>query len=307
MSPNEETNASSSRNRRSWEELEVRLQLRALEKQCNEWISQDQPEISRKTRANLKYIDQQVQALQRHPQAPSREDISGYQRKIEFLRQTLDGIEERTSETNSVDAPASLGVDVPSLGLTRDTPLQFPQAQAAPILKRSSQNEVVRLPVIRPYGYAPLPLSARQADPLAREIFQKASQRKPIEERRELFGQSDAELRQRKPAPVDGALEDLMKVHQDAQEQVAEEMLKLTRSLKEQSMAAGEIIRKDTASLERTNELAEANRTRLGIESERLNQHTQQLCRWWIWLIILVVTVTFVAMVMIMKIFRKRW
>lgn len=68
MSPNEETNASSSRNRRSWEELEVRLQLRALEKQCNEWISQDQPEISRKTRANLKYIDQQVQALQRHPQ-----------------------------------------------------------------------------------------------------------------------------------------------------------------------------------------------------------------------------------------------
>lgn len=112
------------------------------------------------------------------------------------MRQTLDGIEERTSETNSVDAPASLGVDVPSLGLTRDTPLQFPQAQAAPILKRSSQNEVVRLPVIRPYGYAPLPLSARQADPLAREIFQKASQRKPIEERRELFGQSDAGLEQ---------------------------------------------------------------------------------------------------------------
>eukprot|EP00094_Tigriopus_californicus_P005457 TCALIF_05259-PA protein Name:"Similar to use1 Vesicle transport protein USE1 (Danio rerio)" AED:0.05 eAED:0.05 QI:0/0.75/0.6/0.8/0.75/0.6/5/1028/284 len=284
------------------------MNLRALEKQCNEWISQDHPQIGQKTRANLQYIDRQVQALQRHPQAPSREDGLGYQRKIEFLRQTLDGIEERLPEQSPHHAPVSLGVDVPSLGLTRDTPLQFPQAQAAPMLKRTSPNETpTRLPVIRPYGYAPLPWSARQADPLAREIFQKASQRQPMEERRELLGQSDAELRQRKPAPVDGALEDLMKVHQDAQEQVAEEMLKLTRSLKEQSMAAGEIIRNDTASLERTNELAEANRTRLGLESERLNKHTQQLCRWWIWLIIFLVTVTFVAMVMIMKIFRKRW
>ena len=37
--------------------------------------------------------------------------------------------------------------------------------------------------------------------------------------------------------------------HKDQQERVAEEMIALTRSLKEQSAAAGSLIRKDTAKL----------------------------------------------------------
>ena len=42
-------------------------------------------------------------------------------------------------------------------------------------------------------------------------------------------------------------LEALMKAHQAAQEKVAEDMLSLTGLLKEQAIAAGEIVRKDTA------------------------------------------------------------
>jgi len=46
------------------------------------------------------------------------------------------------------------------------------------------------------------------------------------------------------PAAVDGDLKELLKAHQDAQEKAAEEMLGLTRALKEQTSAAGEIVRK---------------------------------------------------------------
>ena len=42
-------------------------------------------------------------------------------------------------------------------------------------------------------------------------------------------------------------LDALMKAHQAAQEKVAEDMLSLTGLLKEQAIAAGEIVRKDTA------------------------------------------------------------
>ena len=107
---------------------------------------------------------------------------------------------------------------------------------------------------------------------------------------------SFSELRQRKVEVTgDGEIDDLLKAHHDAQEQVAEEMLSLTRSLKEQTEAAGQVIRKDISTLERTRDTAEKNQDKLSIESERLAKHTQTLCRWWIWLIMVTVTITFIG------------
>ena len=100
-------------------------------------------------------------------------------------------------------------------------------------------------------------------------------------------------------------MEDLLKAHHQVQEQTAEEMLNLTRALKEQSLAANEIIKKDTASLEKTNEMADRNSARLGVEADRLSVHTKTLCRCWIWFILLIVTATFIVMVWIMKFFGK--
>lgn len=120
-----------------------------------------------------------------------------------------------------------------------------------------------------------------------------------------------------------------MRAQHEVQEQTAEEMLELTRALKEQSLAAHEIIKKDITTLTKTDELADRNTERLGIETERLAEHTKRACRCWIWFIVLVVSITFVggyhellgiyaqtksesspfplsAMVMVMKVFRKR-
>ena len=52
--------------------------------------------------------------------------------------------------------------------------------------------------------------------------------------RSELFGLNDGILRKRNLQDVPNDLDDLMKDHQESQEQVAEEMLSLTKTLKEQ-------------------------------------------------------------------------
>ena len=52
--------------------------------------------------------------------------------------------------------------------------------------------------------------------------------------RSELFGLHDGNLRKRNLQDVPNDLDDLMKDHQESQEQVAEEMLSLTKTLKEQ-------------------------------------------------------------------------
>ena len=52
-----------------------------------------------------------------------------------------------------------------------------------------------------------------------------------------------------------GNLDAILAEHKDQQERVAEEMIALTRSLKEQSAAAGSLIRKDTAKLGQVNNI----------------------------------------------------
>ncbi len=84
-------------------------------------------------------------------------------------------------------------------------------------------------------------------------------------------------------------------MQQQAQEAAAEEMLGLTRALKEQTIVAGEIIRKDVTALEGTSDLAEKNTARLAEESARLAEHTKTSCRCWVWFIMLIVTVTFIG------------
>merc|ERR1739846_304854 len=101
-------------------------------------------------------------------------------------------------------------------------------------------------------------------------------------------------------------LDELLHAHHSAQEKVAEEMLSLTKSLKEQTRVAGEIVRKDTVVMERSNQLAEANSGKLQMESDRLSEHTGSAYRCWVWFLLGIVCITFVAMVMVMKIFRKR-
>merc|ERR1711860_264735 len=75
--------------------------------------------------------------------------------------------------------------------------------------------------------------------------------------------------RKRNLQDVPNDLDDLMKDHQQSQEQVAEEMLSLTKTLKEQSIAAKEVIQKDTKKIEKANEVVDKNSEKLKKEDER--------------------------------------
>jgi hypothetical protein len=110
------------------------------------------------------------------------------------------------------------------------------------------------------------------------------------------FFNSLSDLRRRNiPTSSPSDFESLLRTQHEVQDETAEEMLQLTRALKEQSMAANEIIRKDIGTLEKTDDLAARNTERLGVEAERLAEHTKRGCRCWIWFIILLVSITFIG------------
>merc|ERR550519_1358442 len=102
-------------------------------------------------------------------------------------------------------------------------------------------------------------------------------------------------------------LDAILAEHKDQQERVAEEMIALTRSLKEQSAAAGSLIRKDTVKLGQTVEQVENNLSKLGEETKRVGEFSARgSCRCWIWLMMGLVVLTFIMMVMTMRLFRKK-
>ena len=90
-------------------------------------------------------------------------------------------------------------------------------------------SEIIQpsMPII-PHG----PSTTNQ--PITQEIHQKTMESHHEKLRSELFGLNDGNLRKRNLQDVPNDLDDSMKDHQESQEQVAEEMLSLTKTLKEQ-------------------------------------------------------------------------
>ena len=160
----------------------------------------------------------------------------------------------------------------------------------------SDVSEIIRPIPVLPHG------PAATSETITKEIHQKTVEQHNEQMRKALFGVGDApnaeqgQVRKRTNLPEQtNDLDYLLKAHHQAQEQVADEMLSLTKSLKEQSLAAKEVILKDTAVIEKANTVADKNTDRLKNEMERLQEHTKSSCRCWIWLLIVIVTVTFIG------------
>ncbi|XP_061172393.1 vesicle transport protein USE1-like [Saccostrea echinata] len=126
------------------------------------------------------------------------------------------------------------------------------------------------------------------------------------EEREELLGRKtvDSELRHRKVAENDDA-ETLIQHQRGKHEKLTEQMLHLTRSLKENVRDSGKIVQRDNKTLEMSMKLADSNTKKLKVESDRLEQHTKT-CSWWIWIMLVFVTLTFLFMIVFMRLFGKK-
>ncbi|CAG9795749.1 unnamed protein product [Diatraea saccharalis] len=155
------------------------------------------------------------------------------------------------------------------------------------------------------------------ADASAQEIHQKTVAKYGDELRSELFGLEDPDDTLRKRNIIKAPnftsnsnsqedIDSLLKYHQNMQEKVAENMVMLTRSLKEQSQIASTIIKADTEALKKSSDLTDRNLTTLKKESERLQEHSKSAWKCWLWLMLAIVMAIFINMVLFMKVMKKR-
>ena len=160
-------------------------------------------------------------SLESHPQGPTKEVLIEYRSKVDFLKKVLDSrIEKDNRDQNQPQLYKKADV-VDVAGGTRRRSLR---STSPPNVSEIIQPS---MPII-PHG----PSTTNQ--PITQEIHQKTMESHHEKLRSELFGLNDGNLRKRNLQDVPNDLDDLMKDHQESQEQVAEEMLSLTKTLKEQ-------------------------------------------------------------------------
>lgn len=175
------------------------------------------------------------------------------------------------------------------------------------------QSPIQKLEVVQQISHGPATMSI---DGALQEIHQKTVAKYGMELRSELFGnEEDDTLRKRNiiKSPnftsVTHTQEDvdsILKFHQNMQEKVAENMVMLTKSLKEQSQIASTIIKRDTEALHKSSSLAERNMATLKLESERLQEHSKSAWKCWLWVMLAIVMTIFINMVMFMKVMKKK-
>lgn len=123
--------------------------------------------------------------------------------------------------------------------------------------------------------------------------------------RRELLEEDT--LRKRNPLKEgSGEQSEAVKYIRDNQEKITEHMLSLTRNLKEQTETANKIIKKDTEMMSRSSGMTDRNINALNKETEKLEDHSRNAWKCWMWMMIVFVIVTFIGMVLFMKIVKKR-
>ncbi|NXI84248.1 USE1 protein, partial [Rhipidura dahli] len=100
-------------------------------------------------------------------------------------------------------------------------------------------------------------------------------------------------------------LDAVLQHHQDVQEKLAEEMLSLARSLKNNTLAAQNVIKQDNQTLSHSLRMADQSFEKLKDESDRLEQHAKKSVDWLLWIMLIVVCFIFISMILFIRIFPK--
>lgn len=168
------------------------------------------------------------------------------------------------------------------------------------------QNVDNPLDKMRAFQVTPKPAFAAEN----RDVEHSASESVHSEVRQELFSRSDNAVRKRTTfsnvREDSNDLDDILKYHHTMQEKIAENMLVLAKSIKEQSIIAGTIIRNDSSNVEKSAHLADKNIDHLKTQSEKLQENTRKTSQCWIWILIIIVITVFINMVLLMKMTRKK-
>lgn len=232
-------------------------------------------------------LDEQLAELRKCPMQPEKEVFDEYSRSVSFLK---------------------------GLNITEKLPLATDKVVASQFLSPSSS----------PYG-----------DSVSKEIHHKVSAQYTNQVRDELmktkpatstacnerdktqeFDNPTSILRQRKsellntmnissPPPVTD-FDTIISNEQQTQENITSNLLLLTRTLKEQASSANTIVKQDLNTLEKSNTLAEDNENTLLTQTAILKERSGFCARCWVWLFLILVVCSFIAMVIFMRLFKKR-
>ncbi|XP_014854698.1 PREDICTED: vesicle transport protein USE1 isoform X2 [Poecilia mexicana] len=209
-------------------------------------------------------------ALRKSPSKPTQEILTEYTRKVDFLKGLLEA-EKLTSPTEKALANQFLAPG--------------------------------RTPTI-----------ANERMPATKTVHIQSKARCTGEMRDELLGTrtsgKDGDLRNRRVLPLDerqsaAELDAVLQHHHNLQEKLAEDMLNLARNLKNNTLAAQNIIKQDNQTLSQSMRQADLNFEKLKTESERLEQHTKKSVNWLLWLMLILVSFTFISMILFIRIFPR--
>lgn len=121
-------------------------------------------------------------------------------------------------------------------------------------------------------------------DGIMKEIKQLNNAKYNSELRKELFDGDDSSGLRRRGA--NESSENMEKYYANIQEKLSDEMLSLTRNLKEQTITASKIIKQDTDVVTKSARLAHQNTGSLEKESKKLDEHNKRACKCWMWMMI---------------------
>ncbi|XP_068175857.1 vesicle transport protein USE1 isoform X1 [Antennarius striatus] len=238
---------------------------------CETIASEQRGEAEWRLEKYVAALEEMLVALRKSHSKPTPEVLTEYTRKIDFLKGLLEA-EKLTSATEKALANQFL----------------------AP-------------------GRTPTIASQRMA--ATKTVHMQTKARCTGEMRDELLGTglsrtSDTDLRNRRGLHLDehqsaAELEAVLQHHHNLQEKLAEDMLSLARNLKNNTLAAQNIIKLDNQTLSQSMRQADQNFEKLKTESERLEQHTKKSVNWLLWLMLIMVSFSFISMILFIRFFPR--
>ncbi|XP_076008936.1 vesicle transport protein USE1 [Genypterus blacodes] len=218
-------------------------------------------------------LEEMLVALRKSQSKPTPEVLTEFTRKVDFLKGLLDA-EKLTSTTEKSLANQFL----------------------APGRTPTIANE--RMPATKTVH---MQTKARCTGEMRDELLGTGSSRN---------GTMDTDLRNRRGLPLDERqsateLDAVLQHHHNLQEKLAEDMLSLARNLKNNTLAAQNIIKQDNQTLSHSMRQADLNFEKLKTESERLEQHTKKSVNWLLWLMLILVSFSFISMILFIRIFPR--
>ncbi|KAM6963317.1 vesicle transport protein USE1 [Aplochiton taeniatus] len=244
---------------------------------CESIASEKRGETEWRLEKYVGALEEMLVALKKSPSKPTPEVLTDYTRKVDFLKGLLEA-EKLSSPTEKALANQFLAPGrTPTIANER-----MPASKTVHMQTKARCTGEMRKELLAQLG---CPSTGRSFPDLSVCL----SQRGLALDERQSATELDAVLQQ----------------HHNLQEKLAEDMLNLARNLKNNTLAAQNIIKQDNQTLSQSMRQADVNFEKLKTESERLEQHTKKSVNWFLWLMLILVSFIFISMILFIRIFPK--